>query len=161
MTIGELMRKRLLIAASSLVFLLLALVSCVFAVETFNVPNLQNITRAIELEDGDSVAGNFTVSGGSGDVNFYVKDPNGTEIIRFDRTTGVSFSFSATKTGTYTLNFDNRFSLLTSKTVILDYSVKSAVLGIPQDTLLLLLGVAALVVGAVVITALVRKPRRI
>jgi hypothetical protein len=73
----------------------------------------------------------------------------------------VSFSFSATKTGTYTLNFDNRFSLLTSKTVILDYSVKSAVLGIPQDTLLLLLGVAALVVGAVVITALVRKPRRI
>lgn len=153
------MRKRLLIAAFSFVFLF-SLISCVFAVETFNVPNLQNITRAIELEDGDSVAGNFTVSGGSGDVNFYVKDPNGTEIMRFDRTTGISFSFSATKTGTYIMNFDNRFSLLTSKTVTLDYAVKSAVLGIPQDTLLLLLGVVALVVGAVVITAWLRTPRR-
>lgn len=153
------MRKRLLIAAFSFVFLF-SLISCVFAVETFNVPNLQNITRAIELEDGDSVAGNFTVSGGSGDVNFYVKDSNGTEIMRFDRTTGISFSFSATKTGTYIMNFDNRFSLLTSKTVTLDYAVKSAVLGIPQDTLLLLLGVVALVVGAVVITAWLRTPRR-
>lgn len=153
------MKKRLFVVAISLAFFL-SLVSFVFAVEIFNVPNLQNIVRTIGLEKGDFVTGNFTVSGGSGDVNFYVTDPNGTEIMRFDRTTGISFSFSATATGPYRMNFDNRFSLFSSKTVTLDYSVKSVVLGIPQDTLLLLLGVIAIVVGAVVITALLMRPRK-
>lgn len=153
------MKKRLFVVAISLAFFL-SLVSFVFAVEIFNVPNLQNIVRTIGLEKGDFVSGNFTVSGGSGDVNFYVTDPNGTEIMRFDRTTGISFSFSAINTGLYKMNFDNRFSLFSSKTVTLDYSVKSVVLGIPQDTLLLLLGVIAIVVGAVVMTALLVRPRK-
>ena len=160
MTNGELMKKRLLVAAFSFT-LFLSLTFCVFAAETFNVPNLQNIIRTISLKEGDSVTGNFTVSGGSGnDVNFYVTDANGTEILRFDRTTGVSFSFSGTTTGSYTMNFDNKFSILASKTVTLDYSVKSAVLGIPQDTLLVLFGVAAIAVGVVVIIALLRRPKK-
>lgn len=160
MTNGEFLKRRVFVVAFSFA-ILLSLISCAFAAETFNVPNLQNIVRKINLEEGDYVTGNFTVLGGSGnDVNFYVTDHNGTEIMRFERTTGIGFSFSATTTGMYTMNFDNRFSIFVSKTVTLDYSVKSAVLGIPQDTLLLLLGVAAIAVGAIVIIALLRRPRK-
>jgi hypothetical protein len=81
---------------------------------------------SIHLFKGDSVSGTISVSGGSGnDINFRATDPNGNDLAYQDRTTYTSFSFTASISGTYTLTFDNSFSLLSSKSVSLSYSVQS------------------------------------
>jgi hypothetical protein len=141
--------------------LFLLLLISAYASETFTVPNLQTNVRTISLKEGDSVTGSITVSGGSGnDVNFYATDPNSNTILRLDRTTQTSFSFSATTTGTYTMIFDNTFSLISSKTVTLDYSVKSQVLGIPQDTMLAVIGLIVAILVAILLAAFLRRKRR-
>ncbi len=143
------MHKRMLVATFS--FLLLSLIVLAYADETFTVPPSWQTTRAVSLKEGDSVTGSITVSGGSGnDINLYVTDPNGNTILRYNRATRTSFSFSASMTGTYKMHFDNSFSIISSKSVTLDYSVKTSILGIPQDMFLRLVG-AIVIIGIVVV----------
>jgi hypothetical protein len=144
-------KKYLTLAILSLA-LLSALIVSVYASETFTVPSLSQITRTVNLSQGDSVSGSISVYGGSGnDINFRVTDPNGNTLVSYDRITYTSFSFSASMTGTYNMIFDNSFSLISSKSVTLDYSVKPAVLGVPQNTVLI---IVAIVVILIIIVAI-------
>jgi len=106
------------------VLLLGSLASFVHA-ETFTVPPLSERTVKLDLNQGDSVKGTISVTGGTGTgVNFMVSDPDGKEVLSYNYTTYATFSFSASITGTYTLSFDNSFcSCAGGKNVTLNYSV--------------------------------------
>lgn len=141
-----------------LILLSFCLVVGIARAETFTVPPLQEVTRSIGLNDGDKVSGSISVVGGSGnDINFYVTDPNGNTITRYDRVTQTSFSFSASMTGTYVMHFDNSFSILSSKSVTLDYSVTKSIAGIPQDVFLVLVVIVVIIIVAVVVLARRKK----
>jgi emp24/gp25L/p24 family/GOLD len=110
-----------------IVFLLLpaSLMVCVQASTTFTVPPLSEQTVRVNLNQGDSVKGAVSVSGGTGTgVDFLVSDPNGKQLLSYNYTTYTTFSFSASMKGTYTLSFDNSFcSCAGGKNITLDYTV--------------------------------------
>jgi hypothetical protein len=151
--------KTRVFAPSIFVILLIAMVSCAKAgTETFTVPAWQEVVRTAGLSEGDKVSGSITVSGGGGnDINFYVTDPNGNTILRYDRATQTSFSFTATTTGTYTMHFDNSFSIFSSKSVTLDYTVTEAILGLAPEFFYLLVIIIGVVIVAIVALALKKR----
>jgi hypothetical protein len=137
------------------------LLGAVYAVETFTVPPSQQVVRAISLKEGDIVSGTITASGGSGkDINFYVTDPHYVEVLRYDRATHASFSFVATLSGTYTMHFDNSFSWISGKSVTLDYSVKTSILGMPQDIFYIILALIIIAVVVILIVVALKRHRR-
>lgn len=141
-----------------LILLSFSLIVGIVRAETFTVPALQEITRNIGLSNGDKVSGSISVVGGSGnDINFYVTDPNGNTIVRYDRVTQTSFSFSTSITGTYVVHFDNSFSIFSSKSVTLDYTVTKSILGIPQEFFLILVVIIVVVIIAVAVVLARRK----
>jgi hypothetical protein len=114
----------------------------------------------LSLNQGDYVSGDINVSGGIGnDINFYITAPNGDNVVKFDRVTQTSFSFTAPTTGTYTMHFDNSIGLL-SKSVTMDYKVKASVLGIPQDLFAELLSIIIVIVAIIVAAVLILTRRR-
>ena len=114
--------------------------------ETFTVPASQEVVRTVGLSAGDKV------SGGSGnDINFYVTDPDGNTILRYDRATQTSFSFTASTTGTYTLHFDNSFSWFSSKSVTLDYTITKPILGLAPELFYLLVIIVVIVIVAIIV----------
>ena len=141
------------------VILLVAMIGCVRAgTETFTVPPLQEVVRTVGLSEGDKVSGSITVSGGSGnDIDFYVTDSNGNTILRYDRATQTSFSFAASTTGTYTMHFDNSFSIFSSKSVTLDHTITKAILGLAPELFYLLVIIIVIVVLAIVAFTLKRR----
>jgi len=141
------------------VILLVAMIGCVRAgTETFTVSPLQEVVRTVGLSEGDKVSGSITVSGGTGnDINFYVTDPNGNTILRYDRASQTSFSFTASTTGTYTMHFDNTFSIFSSKSVTLDYTITKAILGLAPELFYLLVIIIVIVISAIVVFALKRR----
>lgn len=67
-------------------------------------------TRAmtIDLQGGQKVSGSFNITGPGHQVKFWIRDPTGAIIL--DSGTVISpmnFEFTASKGGTYVLNFDN------------------------------------------------------
>ena len=148
-------------------FILTAIVSSLMIgvanAETFTVSPFQEVTRSLGLNARDKVTGIISVRGGGGnDVDFYVTDPNGNTILRRNRVTHTSFSFTASTTGTYTLHFDNSFSWFSSKTVTLNYSIGKPMSLVPWSFLFFLI-VAIIIVVVVAIVAVVyavtkRKP---
>lgn len=145
------MRKYIPLAILSIV-ILCSLVVSVYGQQTFTVPALSKTTQTLNLSAGDSVSGSLSVLGGSGnDINFQVTDPMGNTLVSYDRVTSTSFSFSASMTGTYTMTFDNSFSLISSKSVTLNYSVQPAIAGVPQNTFLLLIGAIAVILIIIVV----------
>lgn len=152
------MKSKLSIASITLLSLLLlgSFLAFACATQTFTVPNLTMQTVSLNLNQGDKVTGSITVSGGSGnDVTFTIQDPNGNTVKSYSHTTSNSFEFTASESGTYKLVFDNTFSLLSSKSVTLDYSVQSAIVG----SGILIAVVAAIVIVIVVAAVLVVKKR--
>lgn len=127
--------------------------------EIFTVPNLSQINRNVNLSSGDSVTGSISVSGGLGNgINFFVVDPNGNTIVNYDRTTSTSFSFSASTAGNYKMTFDNSFSLLSSKSVTLDYSVHSANI-LSQNTILIIVSLVVVLILMFVGVAVSKRTR--
>lgn len=149
------MKKSILLL---LVLLSLSLIVSTAKAETFTVPSLQEVTKSIGLSEGDKVSGSISVVGGThNDVNFYITDPNGNIVQDYVRVTQTSFSFSASTTGTYIMHFDNSFSLFSSKSVTLDYTVTKSILGIPQEYFLILLVIIVVIIVAVVVALARRK----
>ena len=152
------MQKKIMLLTLT-VILVLSFATLALCVQTFTVPALSKSTQTLTLNQGDVVEGNITVTGGlTNDINFNVTDPNGNTIVSFARVTQTPFSFQAETTGTYTMIFDNTFSILTTRSVTLDYLVKPATLGIPLDMLPQVIGaIVAVIVVIVVVAVLVSK----
>ena len=157
------MHKQILLSAFAIVLLLSLLpVACCSLKTTFSVPKLTEYTMTLSFNQNDYVSGSVVVTGGvSNAINFYITDPKGNNVVSYNDVTQVSFSFTASTTGNYTVYFDNRDGLF-AKSVTLNYSVKTAVVGLPQDTFILLLTIiiVIIVIIAVVIAVLLLLRRR-
>jgi len=127
-------------------------------VQTCNAPAGSQCALTFNLNNGDSVSGSISVTGGSGnDVNFYVTNPSGAQIYNAGRVGGgTGFSFTANSAGAYILHFDNSFSIFSGKQVTVSYDVTSSGGGIPEFPPQLAL-VAALTVVVVASYLLVNK----
>lgn len=79
----------------------------------------------VSVNSGDRLTGSFTVEGGSGnDVNFSVKDPLGNVVLNGGRVSkNWRFDFVCASAGSYQLNFDNGFSVLSNKAVNLTTTI--------------------------------------
>ena len=153
-----------------IVLFLLLFSSTVFvhAQQTFTVPPLSERTVKLNLNQGNSVSGTISVSGGTGTgVDFMVSDPNGKELLSYNYTSYTNFAFSASITGTYVLSFDNSFcSCAGGKTVSLDYSVSDKPVQVSSQggsnggfpiVIVLVLVIVIVAIAAVVIS--MRRPR--
>lgn len=92
--------------------------------KSFTVSAMHEQPLSLELSAGDSLEGYVqVVSGGNLDIRFWVTDPYGKTIYQAPgRVEGRhDFIFKAMADGYYTLHFDNSFSLLTDKGVIVKY----------------------------------------
>jgi len=125
--------------------------------ENFTVPPRSEVTRPLSLQKNDRVVVSFSVVGESHGLNFYLTDPNGSTILRYDRVGQTSFSFLTELAGTYVLHFDNSLSS-ESKMVTLNYDVEHFIMGMPQTLFLVLVivGVLVLMIAAFVMMG---KPR--
>ena len=126
--------------------------------ENFTVPPRSEVTRLLSLQKNDRVVVSFSVIGESShELNFYLTDPNGKTILRYDRVGQTSFSFFTELAGTYVLHFDNSLSS-EGKMVTLNYDVEHFILGMPQTLFLVLVivGVLVLMIAAFVMMG---KPR--
>ncbi|HMK95126.1 MAG TPA: emp24/gp25L/p24 family protein [Candidatus Limnocylindrales bacterium] len=152
------MRKQILFSTLTVVLLLSLLALAFCTTQTFTVRGLTNYPITLSFNQNDYVSGSIVVSGGvTNAINFYITDPNGNNVVSYSDATQVSFSFTASSTGNYTVHMDNT-GLLT-KTVTFNYNDRAAVLGLPQYTFILLL-VAIIVVIVVVIAVLLLLRRR-
>ena len=83
-------------------------------------------------------------------------------MVSYNDVTQVSFSFTASTTGNYTVYFDNREGVF-AKTVTFSYSAKTSELGLPPATFILLLTIIIAIIAdviAVVIAVLLLLRRR-
>ena len=151
------MKARVFIPPVFIILLVLMIGYAIAGTETFTVPQWQEVVRTVGLSDGDKVSGSITVSGGGNDIDFYVTDPNGNTILRYDRATQTSFSFTASTAGTYTMHFDNSFSIFTSKSVTLDYTVTKPILGLAPELFYLLVVIVVVVIVAIIATYALKK----
>ncbi len=140
----------------------------VHAQQTFTVPPLSEKTVPLNLNQGNFVKGTVSVSGGTGTgVDFMVSDPNGKELLSYNYTSYMSFSFSASITGTNVLSFDNSLcSCAGGKNVTLAYSVNdkpvqaSSQGGSNGGFPFVIIPILAIVVAAIaVVVILIRRPR--
>jgi len=99
-------------------------------IESFSVPAGGVQTYSFNLEPGDSISGSMSIAGGNDDINFWVTNPSGQQIIPKQGVIGgKNFQFTAVREGAHTLHFDNSFSIVTGKVVTLTYEVESAIGG--------------------------------
>ena len=93
--------------------------------DSFSVEPLNSMTISVDVKSGSVIEGYLTVRGGNDDIVFYIKDSQGNRVLNIDRVHGrYDFSYTTKSTGFYTLYFDNGFSWVTSKFVLLHYRVR-------------------------------------
>ena len=159
------MRKQILLSAFAILLLLsLLALACCSLKTTFSVPKLTEYTTTLSFNQNDYVSGSIVVTGGvSNAINFYITDPRGNNVVSYNDVTQVSFSFTASTTGNYTAYFDNREGLF-AKSVTFNYSDKTAVVGLPQDTFILFLEIIIVIIAIIVVVIAVllllrRRPK--
>ncbi len=82
-------------------------------------------TIAVDLREGHTVSGNFSVSGKENFIDFYIKDPNGGLAFGSERAQGsLAFLAEAETSGIHTLYFDNSFSFGSPRDITLRYTVR-------------------------------------
>lgn len=86
---------------------------------------------AIDLAKGAKFNGYFSVQGGSNDdVNFWVEDPYGSQIISPRRVqVDNNFQFTASEEGVHRIYFDNSMSVFSNKVVQLSYNIENPIVG--------------------------------
>ena len=147
----------------SLAVLYVFLVSCALMIgavdavaQTFKVSAGEEVVKTVDLHEGGVVSGRVNVVGGqSNEIKFYITDPDGTIIVWFENAGATNFGFTASKTGTYSLHFDNTLSEW-DKTVSLNYEVRYYIFGMPQELFYAFVVVLIGVVGVMVYVALAR-----
>jgi len=145
-----------------LVWIILFAVTLVGAVAdnaSFTVQPNQKHSIKLNLRETDRVDGSFSVlSDDNTGINFYVIDPAGNTIKRYDKVTHINFWFVAQITGDYKLHFDNTFSQSYSKTIALNYNVVHFIMGMPQEQFLLIVIAVFIVIGLIAFALLSPKP---
>lgn len=145
-----------------------ALILCVFVLLPIGLAIADNASFKVQpqnehlinlsLRETDSVTGSFsTVSDDEIGIVFYVTDPDGKMILRFENISQKSFSFVAQVTGNYQLHFDNSFSTVSSKTVALNYDITHYTMGMPQEQFLLIVIAAVALIGILAYAVLMPK----
>ena len=132
-------------------------------IESYQVSPGQIETVSFNLDSGQQFTGSLAITGGSGnDVNFWVTDPQGTTVLDQGRVSqGTTFEFTAQSSGAYTLHFDNSFSLLSSKAVVLTYDISApTVFGIDSGLLLTVIGVVLILLLVIVALAVAIHRRK-
>jgi hypothetical protein len=126
----------------------------------FKVPAGGYYPVTVSMNSGDRLDYSFQVSSwrGTDEIAFSIRDPNGNSVVSLGRVGGYSGSYTASSSGSYTMYFDNGFSIITEKDVSLNYGVTPApipgVLSAPTlgsitslAWILVVLAVIAMVVG--------------
>jgi hypothetical protein len=153
------MRKQVLLSTLTIVLLLSLVTLAYCTTQTFSVPKLTEYTTTLSFNQNDYISGSIVVAGGvSNAINFYITDPKGNNVVSHNDVTQVSFSFTASTTGNYTVYFDNRDGLF-AKSVTFNCSDKTAVLGLPQDTFILLLAIIIVIIVVVIAVLLLLRRR--
>ena len=130
---------------------------------SFDVPALNKRYIILSLEQGDKVHIKMRISGGNNDIEFYIKDPSGTYVRSPSKIYSYyEYSFTAGSSGTYELWFDNSFSLLTSKNIYLELTIKpEATLLQKTYSIITPIGVLIMIIGVVIVgIGIVSKPRK-
>lgn len=92
---------------------------------SFAVEPGQKHTVAVQLREGHTVEGSFSISGADNFIDFYIKGPNGELAYGVVRAVGAqSFETTAETEGAYTLYFDNSISWGRSRQISLRYRVR-------------------------------------
>ncbi len=152
------MRVSFLLAFCILLGIFMLSINAVSAVSrTISVDAGEEKVESVSLKLDDEVSGRVSVVGGSNnDIDFYITDPNGDAVVPKERISVKDFSFSASKEGTYKLQFDNSFST-DPKTVTFNYDVRHYIFGIPQEGFLVFVVMIVAVIGLVLFVALSRQ----
>lgn len=91
----------------------------------FTVGVSEKHTIAVNLEAGQIVEGDFSISGQEDYIDFYIKDPFGGLLYDVNRAGGsLQFTAEAIYSGVHTLYFDNSFSWDTNRQIALRYRVR-------------------------------------
>ncbi len=125
---------------------------------SFKVQPQNEHVISLSLQETDSVSGSFSVvSDDQIGIVFYVTDPDENMALRFENVSQKDFSFIAQITGTYQLHFDNSFSTVYSKTVVLNYNITHYTMGMPQEQFLLIVIAAVALIGILAYAVLMPK----
>jgi len=98
-----------------------------------NVKARSQERHAVLLQEGDFVRGTYQAEGGFGRVDIFLRviSPLGLDILASPREDNYDFTFPAKERGEYVFNFDNRYSMYTSKAVALYYCIDRGVPATP------------------------------
>lgn len=93
--------------------------------KSFTVGVGEKHTISAQVKEGQTIEGDFSVSGQQDYIDFYIKDPFGGLTYGVIRAEGSHrFTAEARESGTHTLYFDNSFSFGASRQVALRYRVR-------------------------------------
>jgi hypothetical protein len=101
----------------------------------FSVKPRSKTRRAIPLDLNQLLRGTFAAEGGFGrvDVIMRVIDPQGAEILATPKVSNYDFSLPPKYKGDYSIEFDNTYSLYTSKSIALFYCIDDGVTTTPAN----------------------------
>jgi hypothetical protein len=143
--------KRQLFALAFCLAFLPSLIICAQAATTYNLGAFGEMTKTVQLYEGDSISGTLEVSDGYG--TFVIQDPDKTPVYTYGLTSmsggTITFSYSADRAGSYYIIYWNL--AFQSVRATLDYSVKSSGIGFIQANMWLIVLVFLGVVGLGVI----------
>lgn len=91
----------------------------------FTIEVSEKHTIAVDLKAGQTVEGDFSISGQEDFIDFYIKDPIGDLLYGVIRAEGShNFVAEARRSGAHTLYFDNSFSFGSSREIALRYRAR-------------------------------------
>jgi hypothetical protein len=105
--------------------------------KTYTILPQQEEIIALNLNTGDSASGSISVNGDRA-VDFWISDPQNTNVTTHNNTGHANFVFTAETSGTFLIHLYNR-ATDSSLTVTLNYNAVHKIFGMPQEMFLLLL----------------------
>ena len=105
--------------------------------ESIVIPAASYYYLDFNLEKGDRIDFTIDVRGGSGnDINLDITKPNGVVILSGGCISSCADSITADMDGIYRIEFDNTFSLVSAKTVFIDYTIVPGMLNVSSGCLI-------------------------
>jgi hypothetical protein len=134
-------------------FLLTVVVQVMADTATLEVPPQQQKLVYFNLDSGDSASGTIVINGGA-TVDFWITDPQNNNVTVYNNVGNAQFSFQAQTSGTFLCHVFNTGSDTVQGT--LNYTLEHQILGMPQETFLLLV-IVGIVLLMLIVWALMSK----